>query len=298
MTKGVNLAYKQRDKSDLQRLSQINLEDMCKAIGINNSLLKASLTPFLMPHASKLAKEVLHFDKSIKATNLQEASKHFCGQYTKNVEAMGLETLPATGPLLILSNHPGLFDTVSLFSQMSRADLKIIALDRPFLRAMPALNEALFFVPSEQQKTALVRKATRHLQAGGSILTFPAGQIEPDPYLREGTLKSVETWSGSILHLKQMVPDLSIVIAMVAGVFNKRLLNHPLVKIKQTTEAKEHLAATLQVASKGYQTNTITIAFSQAIMESDKNVLKKLLSSSAKDCLDKLKKMNEDAVHY
>lgn len=290
------MASEPHDRLGFENLSQINLDDMCNAIGLTNRLLKTSLTPFLKPHAQKLAKEVLSFDADIKTKGLQEASKRFCSHYTANVTVTGLEYLPAKGPLLILSNHPGLFDTVSLFSQIERTELKVIALDRSFLRSMPALSESLFFVGA--QKTALLRKLTRHLQMGGSILTFPAGKIEPDPYLREGTLASVATWSESIVHLKRMVPDLSIVVAMVAGVFNKQLLSHPLLKIRQTTDGKELLAATLQIAAKRYQTNTIDIVFSEAFLDDDQDMIKTLLMSKAKECLDSLAEHRSDTIYY
>ena len=98
------------------------------------------------------------------------------------------------------------------------------------------------------QRADVLKKSVRHLRQGGAILTFPAGQIEPDPFVREGALASVHSWSDSLDLFARLVPELNIMVVMVAGVFNPMVLRHPLVKLRSTVEAKELFAAALQLA--------------------------------------------------
>src|SRR4051812_18972579 len=55
----------------------------------------------------------------------------------------------ATGPCLILANHPGAYDAFALMSAIGRRDLLVLAADRGFLRALPRLSEHLLFVGAE-----------------------------------------------------------------------------------------------------------------------------------------------------
>ena len=60
----------------------------------------------------------------------------------------------------ILANHPGMTDTVALFTSLaSRPDLRVIASDRPFLRALPNVARQLIFLPDEEDggRMAVVR---------------------------------------------------------------------------------------------------------------------------------------------
>ena len=264
---------------------------MTKAFGINNALVKPLFTPFLKPFAQKFADDVFSLDQQIADSSLQKASAHFCQKYTAGVVSKGIEYLPSEGPLLILSNHPGICDTVALFSSIYRNDLKVLALDRPFLRVLPHLSEKLFLLSEESsQRANALRYSARYMQLGGCILTFPAGKIEPDPKLRSGALESVSNWSKSLDIFTRLIPDLHIVVAMVAGVFSPHALTHPLVRLRRSTDSKELFAAALQIARKKYQSNTIEIAFSKPIsVSADNNYrLDDLIIVRAKEALESL----------
>ena len=80
---------------------------------------------------------------------------------------------------------------LALFAALARPDLKVIALDRPFLLSLPNLSRQLYYVTdSPQERVSLVRRAYRHLRSGGSLLTFPAGHTEPDPDTYPGAVAS------------------------------------------------------------------------------------------------------------
>ncbi len=274
---------------------------MHNALGLKNSFVKQASQPLLKPYAQKLAKDVLSFDQQIAQSSLQDAAKQLGTSYTADIRTTGLEYLPSQGPVLILSNHPGLADTLALLAVLARNDLRILALDRPFLRELRYLSEKLIFVSEEKEKAVSgLRKTMRWLQAGGALLTFPAGKIEPDPYVREGSLVSVETWSDSVYQLTRVVPDLQVIVVMVAGVFNSSVLNNPITRLKKDTEKQELFAAALQIALRRYQNNTIDLAFTKAISQKYSSLaeFKLALRSRAEDALKSLAQKHTKAIFY
>ncbi len=78
--------------------------------------------------------------------------------YVRDVRVFGADCLPA-GPCLFLANHPGMTDTLALFTALARPDLRVIALDRPFLLSLPNLSRQLYYVTdSPQERVSLVRR--------------------------------------------------------------------------------------------------------------------------------------------
>jgi hypothetical protein len=149
---------------------------------------------------------------------------------------------------LALSNHPGLTDTLSLFAAINRPGLKIIALERPFLNALPNTSRQLFYVKEDSSfRMNLVRQVSTHLRAGGSALTFPAGHIEPDPDIDEGAVESLGSWTDSVGVFIRMAPHTAVLPVLVRGVAWEKAARHPLLAIKKTQEEKEKLAAAIQL---------------------------------------------------
>jgi len=152
------------------------------------------------------------------------------------------------GPFLALSNHPGMVDTLALFSALNRSGLKIIAVDRPFLKALPNTSERLFYVTDDQSaRMALVRQVSGHLRSGGAALTFPGGEIEPDPNVYPGAVEALDSWTDSVGVFVRMAPETAILPVLVRGVIWEKTAKHPLVRLKKTREEREKLAAAFQL---------------------------------------------------
>jgi putative hemolysin len=187
---------------------------------------------------------------------------------TAGLRVAGLEHIPAEGPVLILSNHPGMTDTVALFSSLaSRPDLRVIALDRPFLRALPHVAQQLIFLTDEASgPMAAVRAGARHLKEGGALLTFPAGEIEPDPatFGRRRAVNALRNWSGSYALFARLVPHTQFVPVLVSHVTSPEAQRHPLTLLRRTAHDKEKLAAALQVALPRYRDRVARVAFGAA----------------------------------
>jgi hypothetical protein len=93
----------------------------------------------------------------------------------------------------------------------------------------------------------VVRSTVQHLRRGGSVLTFPAGQIEPDPACMPGAIQSLDTWSESIAIFARLAPETQIVTAIVSGVIWPATLRHPLTRLRRQPKDRERLGAALQV---------------------------------------------------
>ena len=151
---------------------------------------------------------------------------------------------------MILSNHPGLTDTIALFSGIPRTDLRVLASTRPFLEALTATSRYLIYIPETGQgRLDPLRASAAHLRAGGAILTFPAGKIEPDPASLPGAVETLEEWIPSIGLFARLVPETQIVPVIVSGVLARETLVHPLTRLRRERLDRERLAAAIQLAA-------------------------------------------------
>jgi hypothetical protein len=232
----------------LQTLTQINLDDLVSSFGWQDQpFLARTLRWIFHQPAQTFAKIMLEFDSAIGERGLVEAARLTEKRFVRDVRVFGLDRLPAS-PFLALSNHPGMTDTLALFAALNLPDLKIIALDRPFLMALPNLSRQLFFVHDDPAlRMKLVRQVSGHLRGGGSALTFPAGEIEPDPDVYPGALDSLQKWTDSVGVFVRMAPETVILPVLVRNVIWAKTAKHPLIKIKKTREEREKLAAALQL---------------------------------------------------
>lgn len=229
-------------------LTQINLDDLVTAFGwTDRPLLARALRRLFLRPARDFAWDMLDFDSSVGTRGLPEASRLLLKKYVSSLRVFGRENLPSSA-FLALSNHPGMTDTLSLFAALNRPDLKIIALDRPFLRALPNIEKRLFYVKDDPaSRMTLVRQVASHLRTGGAALTFPAGRIEPDPDIYSGAVDSLNEWTDSAGVLLRMAPETPVLPMLVRGVVRRNSARHPLLKIKKTKGEREKLTAALQL---------------------------------------------------
>ena len=234
--------------SVVDTLTQINLNDLVSAFGWQNQHLLASPLRRLFIKPGRLfAHQMSDFDSALGTHGLVEASRLTIKHYVRDLRVFGLDRVPASG-FLALSNHPGMADTLSLFSALNRTDLHILALGRPFLDAMPNLSKQLFYLRDESaSRLAFVRQVSTHLRNGGAALTFPAGRIEPDPDVYEGAVESLQSWTDSVGVFIRLAPEAAVLPVLVRGVVWKKAAYHWLTKIKKTKEEKNRLAAALQL---------------------------------------------------
>ena len=177
---------------------------------------------------------------------------------------------PSTGPLLVVSNHPGAYDALILLAALGRTDSAIVAADRSLLRALPTLARHLIFVRegSDAASRALgIRRALRHLSAGGALIHFGAGRIEMDPaFARNDARDLLASWpagTGALVRGAARAHG-AIAAALVEGVHSeraKRLLVTRLAERRGVTT----FAPLLQVAVPGYRHVRARVRFSNLV---------------------------------
>jgi hypothetical protein len=249
----------------VETLVELNIVDMLDSIG----LLRLQGTPLcrlFLPAARRFAWTAHEFDNRVGERGLAHGSAWLMSRMTAGIVTSGLEYVPPQGPVIILANHPGMTDTVALFTSLaSRPDLRVIASDRPFLRALPNVARQLIFLPDEEEggRMAVMRAAARHLQEGGALLTFPAGEIEPDPatFGPQRAAASLLNWSSSYTLFARLAPRTRFVPALVSHVISPDAQRHPLTLLRRTARNKEKLAAALQVAMPRYRDLVARVTF-------------------------------------
>lgn len=249
----------------IETLTEVNIVDLLDSIG----LLRLRGTPWcrlFRPAAHRFARIAHEFDTRVGRHGLAQGSAWLMSRMAAGIVTTGLEHVPPRGPLIILANHPGMTDTVALFASLAcRPDLRVIASDRPFLRALPNVARQLIFLPDQEEggRMAVIRTAARHLQEGGALLTFPAGEIEPDPaaFGPQRAAASLQNWSDSYALFARLVPRTRFVPALVSHVISPDAQRHPLTLLRRTARNKEKLAAALQVALPRYRNLVARVTF-------------------------------------
>lgn len=234
--------------SQLDRLTQINLDDVVSSFGLARASLPARLLQwFFFSYAQTFARQMTEFDIETGENGVASGARVILRNHFDDVRVYGSELIPASG-YLALSNHPGLADTLAAFAALNRPDLRIIALQRPFLEALTNVSKQLFYVTDDPaSRITLIRQVSSFLRNGGAVLTYPAGHIEPDPDAHTDAVESLNSWTDSVGVFLRMAPETPILPVLVRGVVWRKALHHPLTRLRQARIEREALAAAFQV---------------------------------------------------
>jgi hypothetical protein len=162
-----------------------------------------------------------------------------------------------------------MLDAMALFTAIPRVDLRVLAIMRPLLRALPNIADHLYAVgATPATRTAAVRAAVRHLRAGGALLTFPAGRIEPDPISLDGAVASLNDWSTSVDLIVRLAGPVTVLPVIVGGVLTPAALSHPLTRLRRRPEDQRWLAAIIQLLRPGLRRGLVRVELGQPIVAS------------------------------
>lgn len=252
-------------------IARLCVEDLLDALGLGGlrhgrrAVERISLVP-----ARRLARQILVYDEIVGESGLAAGGAWALERMARRVEVEGEENVPREGPLLLVANHPGLADAVALFASIQREDLRVVAAERALLEALPNTSRRLITVPETSGgRHGVVRSATRHMRAGGAILTFPGGRIEPDPSVLPGASEALARWSESVELFARLVPDLTVVPAIVGGVISPIALRNPLIHVRRRRRDQEWLAATLQMLTPALRNVDTRVMFGRPARSKD-----------------------------
>jgi putative hemolysin len=232
----------------LHQLQESLLEEVFKLFGATREALSGrALRAMFQRPTSRLAALSAEFELRVREFGLPEASRWMVTHFVQDVKIIREANIPEHGPLLIVSNHPGMIDGFVVASALPRPDLKIVVSNLPFFTNLQALPEHVIYTTKlTHERLTVVRESIRHLRSGGALLIFPGGNIEPDPAVLPGMREALERWSSSIEIMIRSVPDTQVIVSMVSGVLEKRSLRHPLVYLKKNLRDRQKVAESLQ----------------------------------------------------
>ncbi len=168
---------------DIQFLSDSLIAEIVKDFGFPKSnVLNHLFHAFFHRATDRLAALGLTFDRTVAENGTAAAARNLLAGFCHPVHAIGAEAIPGDGPTLIVSNHPGTFDSLVLLSQVNRPDVRFISSSIPCIKALPHASRHFIFVTKDPyERMTGVRQAVRHLKSGGTIVIFGSGHIDPDP---------------------------------------------------------------------------------------------------------------------
>jgi 1-acyl-sn-glycerol-3-phosphate acyltransferase len=258
-------------RADRSRIAGIVARESAETlVGAASGVRLGAMRCLLAPAAHLIARRFVEYDSAFGEHGPHRGAEWVVAHATGGLVVTGAEHIPSSGPLLVVANHPGLADAVSLLASMRRDDAWIVTANYPFLRAMRSASRRFLFV--DDRCTAL-RHIVRRLRAGDAVLLFPAGGLEPDPAMAPGPAQeSLASWSRSIELIARLAPHARIVPAVVRGAVSRAAYDHRLSKRRAPVRERQRFASLLQLALPGYQRELITVSFGAAISASSSGV--------------------------
>jgi len=236
---------------EIQTLTETLIYELTKAFALPQTRRAKRWIHLIFGKAARAAARIgTELDQAVAEGGVIGGARWLLPRFVKSHEAMGDESIPADGPLVIAANHPASIDSVVISAHINRPDYKIIIGDIPFFEHLPHISEHAIYAPNPTDvpgRMKVVRESIRHLRSGGALLIFPRGGIEPDPDLMPHPGDEFNRWSRSLEIFLERVPDLQILVTMVSGVISHSALHHPITWFRKHRPDRQRLAFLYQL---------------------------------------------------
>lgn len=217
----------------------------------NASPWRRRLQPLLQPVVGRFADLAAEFDQAVAQVGLAPAIRPYFPRFAEHVTITGAESLPASGPLLIVSNHPGAYDIFLALACLPRDDVKVIVSEISILHRLPAVDPYFISIgPAAARSVTAAKAGVRHLQQGGALFLFPGGIVDPDPAFMPGAVESLARWSPSLELFLRRVPETRVVVTIVSGVLSPGWFKSPMTRLRQERKDRQKIAEACQVAQQ------------------------------------------------
>jgi hypothetical protein len=239
--------------AEISALSESLVNELVGAVALPRTAFWHNLTWKLFRKVTDhLATLGVTFDRLVDSDGLPIGSDWVLSHFCNPIPLRGAQHIPLTGPLLVVSNHPGAYDGLVIFSKLVRTDIRWISSEIPFLEKLPHVHKHILFASRTDalNRMSVMRGAIRHLQSGGALVYFGAGHRDPDPAVYPHAGKMMENWLEGIDFFFKHVPDLQLLPSVVSGVVSKKWARHPLTWLRRKEIDKHRLAEFGQVITQ------------------------------------------------
>ncbi len=243
------VTYQYTSETDLRKAL---LDEIVRAVGlpITNFWRKMVEVLFWIP-IKRFSQLGAYFDKMVYQHGFSKAVDISLKLLVNDIKILDDVAVPETGPLLVISNHPGTYDALCLAAKLPRDDVKIVSSNIPFLKIMKNANDHFLFTSVDNYVRMLViRNAIRHLEKGGAVIMFPSAHMDPEPAFMPGAMEALDEWSRSIEIFVKKVPETVIQVAVVSRVIIPKYLAHPITRVRKGRRERQRIAEFLQVINQ------------------------------------------------
>jgi hypothetical protein len=264
------------EQPDIDILSESLIDELVGAVG----LPKTRVYHWFFHKAfsritDSLARIGVPFNRLVREEGLPAASRWVLKKFCNSPLNQGVQNIPKDGPLLVMSNHPGAYDALVLFSLIDRQDIKWISSEIPFLDLLPDTKQHILFASRKDstQGMVILRQVIAHLKQGGTIVYFGAGHRDPDPAVYPGAENAITGWLPVVDLFFRAVPDLRIQPSILSGVVSEKWVHHPITRLRRKQIDKHRLAEFGQVITQLMRPEkffvTPAVSFGKTLMESE-----------------------------
>lgn len=237
------------DKKFIRKIQAAITDEIFFALGLNRrGVLRRFLGWLFTPATRPFARYIARSDEAVAQDGAPAGGKTILDILGVKPIVLGRDHIPLAGPVIILSNHPGAYDGMSIISLLPRKDLKVIVSKTRFYQALPHIYPHLIPVGEDSsERMVALKDAVDHLRQGGILLQFGSGLIEPDPAHHRIEDSVFEKWSPSLEILLRKVPETQIVPTIASNVLQEKFERHPLTQLRKDEMDKRRLAEFMQV---------------------------------------------------
>ena len=241
------------DPDTIAKLSDSLVDELVGAVGLPKTRFTHWLGWTLF---NKITTSFAHigapFNETTGTDGLPKASENCLANFCDQVKVQGIENIPVTGPLLIVCNHPGAYDGLTVFSNLPRKDIKWISTEIPFFRLLPDLCEHILFASRDDSRNRMVvlRNAINHLKGGGVLVYFAAGHRDPDPAVFHGASRAIDNWLDIFDMFFKYIPELTVQPVIISGCVSRHWAKHLLTRLRRKQIDQQRLSEFGQVISQ------------------------------------------------
>jgi hypothetical protein len=262
--------------NEIKALSESLVDELVGAVGLPKTSFWHKLVWRIFRKVTDHVAELgVTFDRMVGSGGLPIGSEWALTNFCTPIPVRGTEYIPLTGPLLVVSNHPGAYDGLVIFSKLIRKDIQWVSSEIPFLDKLPHVRQHILFASRTDSlnRMSVMRGAIRHLQSGGALVYFGAGHRDPDPAVYPRAGKMMDNWLAGIEFFFKHVPGLHILPTVVSGVVFGKWARHPITLLRKQQIDKQRLSEFGQVITQlvfpGKLMLSPVISFGPSSTESD-----------------------------